>query len=507
MTGTDISLTRQGVMRDVLVNLTGKLWSALVSFFFVPFFTRLLGVEAYGLVGLFTTLQTVLLLLDFGFSTALNRALSATGRAAIPKNIQHLAGTLERVFSAFSIVILCVVFMVSPWLTTNWIALHSLDPTSVTTALQLMGLAIAVQLPFLLYAGGLSGLGRQTFLNVVMVFCVTLRFGGGLLILNIWPTILAFFAWQVLVAALQSLWARHVFFRDLRIKANLPSDGEDSFRKHYRFATGVGLTAALGVILTQLDKLMLSKLLSLADYGYYMLAWTLSSTILMLAGPVVSAFFPRLSAEVALKNGKPEDIYHVGCQLVSVAVVPAGLLLMLFPDVILNLWLGEPAVVEKTSRLLTLLTLGSLLNTFAQMPHALQLAFGFPRFGLYANILLVTLTVPALYLGVGEAGVEGAAWVWVALNAVYVVVGVPLMHLWMLQGSFMRWLWHDVLLPMGVAFSLLSVAGYLLIIRVGQAIYAPVCLVLLYMMAAGACILVLPNARDLVSTWLGLNHR
>lgn len=491
----------RGVMRDILANLLGKGWVALISVLFVPYFLRFLGIEAYGLVGFFITLQTVLLLVDFGFSTTLNRELSAAGGAAISSEATSLAVSLERVFAGFALLIALVVLFAAPWLVSHWVVLDRLSPTSVEHALQLMGVAIALQLPFMLYAGGLTGLARQPYLNVILASCATLRFGGALLVLMVAPKIEAFFAWQIAAVALQTLWARWIFFRTLRGRSAPPHHVTGALQKHVGFAAGVGMTAALGVVLTQLDKLMLSKLLTLGEYGYYTLAWTLSAMLFMLAGPIVTAFFPRLSAEVARDGGDPAGHYHAGCQLLSAVVMPAGALLMLFPAEVLMLWIGDSAVAQHVNGLVVLLSFGTLLNTLAQLPHALQLAFGLPHFGLYANVLSVALAAPALYFGVGQAGVQGAAWVWVALNAAYVVVGVPIMHRWLLRGHLLSWMARDVLLPMATAFVTALLARQLLALQPAQSMHNFVLLALCYFAATGACVLVLPSARQFVLAW------
>jgi len=182
-------------------------------------------------------------------------------------------------------------------------------------------------------------------------------------------------------------------------------------------------------------------LLPLESYGHYMLAWTLCSTLPVLASTVVAAFFPRLSAEVARVDGNPSPLYHQACQLLACALMPAGALLILFPAEILTLWLGDPQLVRQVAPVLTIMALGSLLNTLAHLGHAMQLAAGLARLGLYANIFMVTITVPAIFIAVRQGGVLGAAWVWVALNATYIIAGIPIMHRWILRGEFLTWLW------------------------------------------------------------------
>ncbi len=441
-----------GVTIDIVFNLLGKGWVALATVLIAPWLIQFLGIETYGLLGFFTTLQTILLLVDFGFSTTLNRVIAGSADG-IPPDVLALARALERVFFAFALVILGLILVAAPWVAAHWLKTSTLTIDETRHAMQLMGAAIALQLPFMLYTGGLAGLGRQIDVNIILVCCTTLRFGGGLIILAATRRLDAFLAWQIVATGIQTVWARTDFFRRLRSRTAHGHAVERVLRRHARFTAGVGLTAVLGVALTQLDKLILSRLLPLEDYGYYIMAWTLSTTLFLLAGPVVTAFFPRLSAEIAKPQGRPDKLYHSGHQILSAIVVPAASLLLLRPGEILTLWVGEGHAGTQTISLIAMLSVGTWLNTAAQFPHALQLAHGFSHFGLYANTILALLTIPSLYFGVAMAGAVGAAWVWVALNAGYVLIGVPLMHRWLLRGQYLHWLALDLLLPALTGFA------------------------------------------------------
>ena len=63
-------------------NFVGKGWSALMGIVFIPLLIEFMGVESYGLVGIFTTLQAVLVLMDMGLTTTLNREIARYSTAA-----------------------------------------------------------------------------------------------------------------------------------------------------------------------------------------------------------------------------------------------------------------------------------------------------------------------------------------------------------------------------------------------------------------------------------------
>ena len=62
------------IKQNIIANFGGKAWQALMSLAFVPLYIKFMGIESYGLVGIFTSLLALFGLLDMGLSTTLNRS-------------------------------------------------------------------------------------------------------------------------------------------------------------------------------------------------------------------------------------------------------------------------------------------------------------------------------------------------------------------------------------------------------------------------------------------------
>jgi O-antigen/teichoic acid export membrane protein len=79
--------------------MAGAGWSAILQFLSVPLVVNLIGVEGYGLVGFFTTLQVSLQMLDLGFSATINRELARySSRAENSDEARDLLRTMEVVY-------------------------------------------------------------------------------------------------------------------------------------------------------------------------------------------------------------------------------------------------------------------------------------------------------------------------------------------------------------------------------------------------------------------------
>ena len=84
------------VRRNIVANIAGRGWAALLSLAVFPVYIHFLGIEAFGLIGFFLSVTSILSLLDLGLGTALNRQFAQysmqSGKA---QEMHDLLRTLE----------------------------------------------------------------------------------------------------------------------------------------------------------------------------------------------------------------------------------------------------------------------------------------------------------------------------------------------------------------------------------------------------------------------------
>ncbi|HNV87289.1 MAG TPA: oligosaccharide flippase family protein, partial [Candidatus Omnitrophota bacterium] len=62
--------------KNIVANYAGQIFSVLIGIFLVPVYLRFLGVEVYGLIGFFASLQMLLNIFDLGLSTTVSREIA-----------------------------------------------------------------------------------------------------------------------------------------------------------------------------------------------------------------------------------------------------------------------------------------------------------------------------------------------------------------------------------------------------------------------------------------------
>lgn len=495
------------VKHNILANAFGRGWASINFLVFTPVYLHLLGVEAYGMIGFFTTLQAVMFLLDAGLSTSLNRELArSTAGAREAGESRDLLRTLEIIYFLLAGGILLLVVAGSVPLSRFWLHGRQFSAGDLQRVIMYMGLALSMQFPVHLYENGLNGLQRQVLASAIASVFVTLRYGGAALLLWLYaPTLEVFFSWLVVTLGIQTFVTRLLLWRSLPEAVVKPRFNLQVLKEIRRFAAGIMGFSVANTLYQQADKVILSNLLPLSAYGYYMLAATVAVGLRVLIMPVYNAFFPRMSQLV--ESGLKEELrefYHRGCQLIMIVMGSASWTVIFFAPQILHVWTGNPGAVSNASGVLSLLMAGVLANALFSIPMGLQLAHGWVGLLFRLRVLMLALIVPVLIYATRIYGMEGAAASLLILELLFVGLGIIAMHRRMLQGDLGRWLLQDSLLPAGAAFIVVMVSAGALQFRLESLmdeVWAT-CLILGTMMVAMVtAALTVPWLRQILVQW------
>lgn len=447
---------------NVASNFIATIWSILLNLFFVPIYIHLLGIEAYGLIGLNVTLQTTLTLLDLGLTPTMSREMARY--SVLPEKKQEardLARTLEVVYWGIAIIIgLGIIVLASP-IAEYWIESKSLTTPTVRQAIMIMGIVAAIQWPVTLYAGGLQGLQDQLLLNGINIATSTLRFvGAALIVWLISPTITAFFLWQILTSGLQTSLLFTFFWQRLPTGQRRAQIQLHMLRSIRNFAVGMGAMSVISLLLMQADKIFLSRLLPLDQFGYYMLANMLAQSLLILSTPITNAVFPRFTQLVSKGDQIAiTELSHRACQFISVSVLSTGSLLTIFSSEILLIWTHDSATVQQTHLLVSVLSVGSMCLALQTVPYTLAMAAGWIKLNIHLGIISIIVIIPLLLVLVNRYGSIGAGVAWIILNGASIPIYIHLLYRRLLPGEERHWYVQDV------AFPLVAITGVMILGR------------------------------------------
>ncbi|WP_367844555.1 lipopolysaccharide biosynthesis protein [Rhodanobacter geophilus] len=425
----------------------------LVSLIALPFYVRFLGMEAYGLIGFYATLQTVLLALDLGLAPTVSREIAHGAETGQQRRSASLLRTLGVVYVSVAVVIVALIALIAPWIGADWLHAKTLSESTVTQAVTLMGVNLACRWPISLYQGALIGAHRlahsaatsmATNICAAITTIAVLAWGA--------RSIQAFFVVQAAFGLLQVLVLRGLAWRAVG-EFGAPYDFGD-LRRVWHFSAWMGGVVIAGLLVSQFDKVVLSRVVTLESFAHYMLAALLVSGLQVLTTPAFNTLFPKFSALIAKGDRSSlEYLYITASRLFSTSLFALAFAVVFQTEPMVTIWLGDAKVAADVAPLAAWLAVGSALNGIMVFPYCLQLAAGKPKLAFLIAAGLLVITVPMVIALAIKYGAIGGAVSWAILNALYLFIGTWLTGREVM--GFAGWLWlkRSVSIPLIATFA------------------------------------------------------
>lgn len=481
-------------LRTLVESAVGQVGEGVIAFLLVPIFVAWLGDESWGLVALIPLVNGLLAVAGFPLATAVNREISrlALTRESDAAHAGLAADESRRVLRVIEGAFLLVagagatlVWIAAPWIVERWLSPVELSQSTCVTALRIIGVYAAILLIRSAHIGALYGLQRVGTANTLTLSTAAATGLAGLLAAGpLRPrdpddVVIAFLAAQCAVHALGALVIALLAWRsmprsespvvglaaaggvedgraptpssvarvraDERAAALAPSLA--TWRRLWPFVRGAVIVALAGGVLSQLDRLVVSRLLTLDDYGRYSLAAMLATGVALLVRAVNMASFPDLSRAFATgRRAEHTAALHRWTRAAGIVAVPAAVTMAIFPRESLATWLGPGQVDDGMAQILVALAIGWGFNGLAAPAFSAALAAGWTRFAAIQNAIALCVMPLAMVLFVPRLGPLGAALAWTTINLVYVLATIPmLLFPRLIPGGAVTWLARGVL--------------------------------------------------------------
>lgn len=425
----------------------GSAWAAILGLIAVPYYLGYLGVQNYALIGLLGVLQSLSLLVDFGLPQSVGRAI-ASGTTANDRNrAATLVRTLEAGYLMAALGIGTSIWLVSGLIAKHWLNVDPADQAQVANAVALMGLVVSIRWPIALYQSVMIGFGRVGALSVVTAsFATMATIGALLLIMLVSHTLLVFLAWQCVCAVAQLVVVRTMAWRILgKGEARVRMSSLAGIARFSGAMAGVTISAAL---LSQSDRIMLTSLLPLADFGYYVVAATVVGALYLVITPLFNIMYPHLtSLYAANQTDELEKSYVLGTKALVLVVFPLAVFVTVSCRALVHYWTGNDVTAQAVAPLVSIMMMGSAVHGAMYFPYALQLAMGRPGDALKTNLVLLAFMIPATYYLARRYGLEGGAISWLSFQLMYLFLGSFVVRRYLAATALRRWLLPVVMIP------------------------------------------------------------
>lgn len=407
------------LLNNTLYQLYGRMSSLIFGLASVPTFLHFLGSEAYGVVGLYLSLIALTGLVDMGVPVSANRQISILlAQQASILQISQTVRSLETFVWMVSILLFIGLAQSVDYLASEWLNMVVLSVDEVSSALALATFAIALRFPIAFYNNCLFALNRHASANIVISTAAMLRFFSPvLLFLSFSPSLELLFFSQILVSVLEVLLCAKLVWRGkMRFFCGLASlEALKPITKMMGSLTGLSLTA---IALSQLDKIVLSRIVTLDVFGVYSASYSIAMGVLPIAYSIGNASFPHIVRYHACNRAQEfQKVLRKSLVLIIILTTPIVSTFVFCSSQLTEFVENFTDQGKLLPTYLALLVVGAFVQCLGMVFHGTLIAQGKPKGLFVVNFLALPIFAFVYVLSAYSSGVLGICYAFIALNS------------------------------------------------------------------------------------------
>ena len=397
-------------------------WLNGLALLSVPVYIKLLGNDAWGIVAACTSLQLLFTFIDMGFSQIVPRWVAR--EAQEPKQLRRYIHAFHKIYGGLAILGFLTVQACASFMAHHWFNVAGPQAAELELSIRLIAFQLLFQFANNLYVGIWNGLQLQWQVNLRSCVFGTFKHALAMTALLWVAPKPAYYAAAFGLASLAELIVS-VAVTHRRGLLTSPAAGQGLSIKPFLQEAGVlSVGILIGLAVSQMDRVALSRLVSVDSFGVYVVVANLALAFLALQAPLTRAYFPILVQEVnACGHVSHATLQRLILGNTVVCVLPA-LGMFFAADWVLRLWLHNESFVEQGTTPLRLLLIAMCLNALYNCIYQIIIAQGkayvIVRLNL-ACLIVGVMTVAALYdqpsLALGGA-------IWISTTLTQLILGL-----------------------------------------------------------------------------------
>lgn len=447
------------IKKSLVITYSAQIYSTIITLALTPLLISFVGAEGFGLIGFYLILQTWLQIFDAGVSGTLSRQIALAKTCKL--SLKSFLSNFYKIYSFFAIISVSILLIGT--YTAEAFSKHWFETSLSIDLVSFCIKSMLVSLSFKYLSGplrsGLIGLEFHGILGIFNLLFTTLRYPAGLLILYLYDNSLkAYFSYQAIIAILEWLVLQVLFYIKSKQTMNNAKISEEPITSSIKtllvLSTQLSILTVLWVLVSQIDKLLLSGAMSLELFGYYSLAVTVTGVIFTLNMPLNQVLMPRLTFLIANNNNKKYSELLINASLFSaVLFIPFAVFLSFFGKELVWAWTGNMKAAENASHYIIWLAIGNVAAVLVNFAFLLQFTLKNLKKHLIAYIVYSVIVIPITFLVVKNQPGEGTAIFWMLHNCLFLILWGGYTFKFYLTGYF-----STVLIPAIIVISTASLA-------------------------------------------------
>lgn len=410
-------LSRKALAKNSLINLAGFGLPLLVGLITIPLIVRGFGVERFGVLTLAWAVIGYFSLFDMGIGRAITQSMAARLGVASTQEVSRLAWTGLSLMLIFALIGAVIVASLAPWFVSSVLNMPQALREETIDAFILLAAAIPAVVLSAGLAGILTALQRFDLINA-------LRIPMGMMIFLIPLAILPYSKSMAYVCA--GLLVIRIFFLVLHVVACFRAFpplrahigiARLEIRGLLSFGGWMTVTNVIGPLMMYMDRFVIGAVLTISAVAYYVTPYEMVIRLLAIPAALVVVLFPAFAAAKTSGSSHAATLYSIGGRAILGILAPIVLVLVVFADEGLRLWLGED-FAQKSAAVLQWLAIGVFLNSYAQVPFAFIQGIGRADITAKLHLLELPMYLALMYALMDKFGITGVAIAWLLRAAV-----------------------------------------------------------------------------------------
>lgn len=186
----------------------------------------------------------------------------------------------------------------------------------------------------------------------------------------------------------------------------------DESKELIRFGGWMTLSNIISPLMVVADRFLIAWFLGASIVAYYTIPADFMIRLLVIPAAITTTLFPTFSKNLLLGNHtKSLDLYKNSMMVIFVLMGGIAAIIIVGAKFGIAVWLG-PEFAEKSYTVASVLAIGILFNSLAQVPHAYIQASGDSLSTALIHLVESALYLPALFILMYFQGITGAAIAW-----------------------------------------------------------------------------------------------
>lgn len=393
-------------------NLAGQVLPVIAAVAAIPILLKTIGVERLGVLTLAWTLIGYFGIFDFGVGRAITYFVAtdlARGDASSAKR-----AACSGLILLFVLGIACGVLIALgvPVFVSSYLNVGDIGLSEVQSALMVMSPVIPVILLSTGFKGILEAQSRFKQVNLVRIPVGVLTLLGPAILSLEYQNLEVLVAILAIVRALGLVGFVILSETAFPLRSGRLDLSWESYSRLLTFGGWLAVSNVVSPIMTYCDRFLIATLLSLSAAAIYSTVFDVMIKLLLIPAALVGVSFPIFCLlRIQGAGGDLRKAYVRVTRNITGLLVPVLLIMVVFAEQILGIWLGHE-FARTASPIVGILALGILANGLAHVPSVLLHAAKRPDVTGKLHLVELPIYIGLLSILLSYRGIEGAALAW-----------------------------------------------------------------------------------------------